>query len=264
MDNVFDGNLGSALGSFGHNSTAVKQVDLSGNVLTKVDVNEFKVLTYLEELNLATNLLTGEIDLSYLKQLETLDLNNNQINRLITGPSVKNLVAVNNNITTFEEEDRKECERYKEEKQKQLKAINDHYISQVEGAVREKLQQKEQLTIKKTKLANELNQPVYKDLEKLLRSMAESSDIPFKDSLQALQDIVDKYDAAYQDEKKKQNDALKKRVEYEHELTQLALEKDQLEKKKSIELDILLKKANATLQQLRTKDENLANVGNTN
>lgn len=99
IKNVVDGNFQAALDNFGYNPNYVKSLDLSGNVLSNINGNAFSKFTNLLELKLATNVLTGEMDVSRLTKLVTLDINNNYINRVTLGPSVKNFNAVRNNIT---------------------------------------------------------------------------------------------------------------------------------------------------------------------
>lgn len=93
---VADGTIRDALRTVSRTAT---KLDLSGNVLTTIDQNDFYEFYNLRELDLSNNVIAGDLDLRNLQKLETLHLNANFVGRVILGPSVKSLSAVRNNIT---------------------------------------------------------------------------------------------------------------------------------------------------------------------
>ncbi|KFB48656.1 hypothetical protein ZHAS_00016651 [Anopheles sinensis] len=98
IESVVDGDLRNALRSI-NTPWNVKSLDLSGNVLSKINANDFMGFNSLQELKLDSNVITGEVDVRSLR-IVTLDVSNNFISRVVVGPSLKNLHATSNNITT--------------------------------------------------------------------------------------------------------------------------------------------------------------------
>ncbi|XP_053673871.1 uncharacterized protein LOC128724131 [Anopheles nili] len=97
IEKVTDSSLRQALKSISH--TNVKELDLSGNLLSVINAHDFAPLTNLEQLNLSSNVFSGSVDLQPLPKVRTIDLNNNFITDVLVGASVENLYAVNNNIS---------------------------------------------------------------------------------------------------------------------------------------------------------------------
>uniref|UniRef100_A0A3F2YVY2 LRIM1/APL1C-like dimerization domain-containing protein n=1 Tax=Anopheles dirus TaxID=7168 RepID=A0A3F2YVY2_9DIPT len=99
IDGVTDSNLQQALSGF-QAPWNVKQLDLSGNPLSKISGRDLAAFTNLEFLNLSTNVLYETVDLGSLGKLRKVDLNNNFIQNVIVGPAIETLHAANNNISS--------------------------------------------------------------------------------------------------------------------------------------------------------------------
>uniref|UniRef100_A0A182NKA3 LRIM1/APL1C-like dimerization domain-containing protein n=1 Tax=Anopheles dirus TaxID=7168 RepID=A0A182NKA3_9DIPT len=99
IDGVTDSNLQQALASI-RAPRNVKELDLSGNPLSKISGRDFAAFSNLEFLNLSTNVLYETVDLGSLLKLRTVDLNNNFILKVVVGPEIETLHAANNNISS--------------------------------------------------------------------------------------------------------------------------------------------------------------------
>uniref|UniRef100_A0A8W7NZC7 Uncharacterized protein n=1 Tax=Anopheles atroparvus TaxID=41427 RepID=A0A8W7NZC7_ANOAO len=105
----------------------------------------------------------------------------------------------------------------------------------------------------------QLKEQVKTAVEELLRSTANSLGISFQNSLQALQDIVGKYDSMYQAEEENQRSSKTEQHEHEQQISRLQVEKEGLEKT-NVDVDALIQKANKTLADLSMKDKSLSNL----
>uniref|UniRef100_A0A182T849 LRIM1/APL1C-like dimerization domain-containing protein n=1 Tax=Anopheles maculatus TaxID=74869 RepID=A0A182T849_9DIPT len=100
IENVADITLKNALESIRPSAWNVKELDLSGNVLSKISAYDLTPFTNLELLNLSSNVLFESVDLRPLTKLQTVDLNNNFLTEVLVGPAIQTLYAANNNIST--------------------------------------------------------------------------------------------------------------------------------------------------------------------
>ncbi|XP_052897767.1 uncharacterized protein LOC128304601 [Anopheles moucheti] len=98
IEKVTDSTLQHALNSI-YSKSSVKELDLSGNLLSQISAANLWTFTNLELLNLSSNVLYESVNLAALNNLKTIDLNNNFVNELIVGPSIETLHAANNNIS---------------------------------------------------------------------------------------------------------------------------------------------------------------------
>lgn len=99
IDKVTDGILSEVLQSIRHEAHNVKELDLSGNVLKKINEADFQPFRNLELLNLSSNVFYEPVDLRSLSKLQTVDLNNNFLQEVLVASSIVTLHAANNNIS---------------------------------------------------------------------------------------------------------------------------------------------------------------------
>ncbi|XP_053663897.1 uncharacterized protein LOC128713059 [Anopheles marshallii] len=98
IEKVTDSTLKHALDSISLKWN-VKELDLSGNLLSKISVTDLTSFTKLELLNLSSNVFSETLDLGALRTLKTVDLNNNFVKQLVVGSSIERLYAANNHIS---------------------------------------------------------------------------------------------------------------------------------------------------------------------
>uniref|UniRef100_A0A182RI99 LRIM1/APL1C-like dimerization domain-containing protein n=1 Tax=Anopheles funestus TaxID=62324 RepID=A0A182RI99_ANOFN len=99
IEKVTDSTLSIALASISSNAWNVKELDLSGNVLSQINVADLQQFTQLELLNLSSNVFYETLDLQMLSNLKTVDLNNNFVKEVFVASSIETLHAANNNIS---------------------------------------------------------------------------------------------------------------------------------------------------------------------
>uniref|UniRef100_A0A182MM58 LRIM1/APL1C-like dimerization domain-containing protein n=1 Tax=Anopheles culicifacies TaxID=139723 RepID=A0A182MM58_9DIPT len=99
IENVTDATLSLALQSIHNVAANVKELDLSGNLLYRINASDFSSFKNLERLNLSSNVLYEQVDLRSLTKLQTVDLNNNYLKEVYVTSGIVWLHAANNKIT---------------------------------------------------------------------------------------------------------------------------------------------------------------------
>lgn len=100
LEKVTDNTLKNALASIRPAAWNVKELDLSGNLLSKISADDLALFTNLELLNMSSNVLFETVDLRSLTKLQTIDMNNNHVTEVLVGPAIQTLHAANNNISS--------------------------------------------------------------------------------------------------------------------------------------------------------------------
>ncbi|XP_035906110.1 uncharacterized protein LOC118509516 [Anopheles stephensi] len=100
IEKVMDITLKHALESIRPSAWNVKELDLSGNLLSKISADDLAPFTNLEVLNVSSNVVYESLDVRSLSKLQTIDLNNNFVTEVLVGPAIQTLHAANNNISS--------------------------------------------------------------------------------------------------------------------------------------------------------------------
>nr|AJC98765.1 LRIM1 [Anopheles coluzzii] len=160
------------------------------------------------------------------------------------------------------ETERLECERENQARQREIDGLKEQYRTVIDQVT---LRKQAKITLEQKKKALDVQvsygRRAHAELDGTLKQAVGQIELPHateeQSPLQLLRAIVKRYEEMYVEQQSAQNNAIRDWDMYQHKETQLAEENARL-KKLNGEADLAVASANATLQELLVREQNLA------